>query len=110
MAGAETSCSGQETTPSNARSTADPTPRRSASSLSIYIIQYARNEDTLLIKNSTKLFLLLGVTIEDSADGGVCLKQLEVSVEGLVQQYVECYTGYDTQLEALWEQDRQFWC
>ena len=52
MAGAETSCSGQETTPSNARSTADPTPRRSASSLSI---QYARNEDTLLIKNSTSI-------------------------------------------------------
>ena len=50
------------------------------------------------------------MTIEDSADGGVCLKQFEVSVEGLVQQYVECYTGYDTQLEALWEQDRQFWC
>lgn len=37
------------------------------------------------------------------------IKEFEVSVEGLVQQYVECYGNYDTQLEALWEQSRHFW-
>ena len=45
----------------------------------------------------------------DCADGGVSLKQYEVSVEGLVQQYVECYDHYDSQLENLWLQSQHFW-
>ena len=51
----------------------------------------------------------LSVAVLPCADGGVALKQFEVSVEGLVQQYVECYERYDTQLEALWQQSRHFW-
>lgn len=51
----------------------------------------------------------LSVVVLLCADGGVALKQFEVSVEGLVQQYAECYERYDTQLEALWQQSRHFW-
>jgi dipeptidyl-peptidase-3 len=53
--------------------------------------------------------MLLQPLTQLSDGGSASLKQFEVSVEGLVQQYVECYGNYDAQLEAFWEHNQHFW-